>query len=301
MTDKISAVFEQAGCEGTLCVQSLDGGAEVAVRADQQAVLASVSKVLIALEAESCFADGRLDPGERVTLGAVGRTPGPTGISLLQDDVVLSLRDMVVLMLTISDNHTTDELLRRIGVDAVNAMAARLGLTSTVLESDLQTMLDSIGQDIGRADWADALAWSAGASADEMARADERLLSSRALDPAKGTRGTPRDLVRLLRLIWTDQAGPAAACERVRGIMAKQLTRHRIAAGFRRPVQVAAKSGSLIGVVRNEIGVISYPDGRKYAAAVFTRSRPGADEFAINAAIGSATARAVAALREEGA
>ncbi len=48
----------------------------------------------------------------------------------------------------------------------------------------------------------------------------------------------------------------------------------------------------------NEVGVISYPNGRRYAAAVFTRSRPGSDDAAINAAIGAAAARAVAALRE---
>ncbi|MET7303404.1 serine hydrolase [Embleya sp. NPDC005575] len=98
----------------------------------------------------------------------------------------------------------------------------------------------------------------------------------------------------------TDRATPAAACARVRAVMARQVTRHRIAGGFRPPVRVAAKSGSLVGVIRNEIGVISYPDGRRYAAAVFTRSRPGSDDFAISGAIGTATAQAVAALRNTG-
>ncbi|WP_328697017.1 serine hydrolase [Streptomyces sp. NBC_00342] len=204
-------------------------------------------------------------------------------------------------MLTISDNHTTDALIRRVGVGALNGAATRLGLTGTVIESDLQTMLDSIGEDLGRAGWKDLLDWSAGASAEEMARADERLLVSRALGPSQGTRTTPRDMADLLRLIWTDRAGPAAACERVPAVMARQLTRHRIASGFRLPARVAAKSGSLVGVIRNEIGVISCPDGRRYAAAVFTRSRPGSDDAAISRAIGTVAARAVAALQETGA
>jgi beta-lactamase class A len=51
--------------------------------------------------------------------------------------------------------------------------------------------------------------------------------------------------------------------------MGQQLTRHRIVSGFRLPVRVAAPSGSLVGLVRNEIGVISCADGRRYAA-VFT-------------------------------
>lgn len=103
-------------------------------------------------------------------------------------------------------------------------------------------------------------------------------------------------MTRLLRLIWTDQAAPAAACSRVRSVMSRQLTKHRIASGFRSPVGVAAKSGGLAGVVRNEIGVATYPNGQRYAIAVFTRAQPGADD----AAIGAAAAAGVAALRSTG-
>ncbi|MFF0297294.1 serine hydrolase [Kitasatospora sp. NPDC004614] len=296
MAHDIREIFEQAGCEGALCVRPVVGDGEIVLNADQPVVPASVFKVQIALEAETAFADGRLDPRERVTLTAAERTPGPVGSSLFADDAVLSLRDMVVLMLTISDNPATDALLRRVGVDAVNATAARLGLTGTFVTADLRTMLDTIGEDLGRADWADLQTWAAGAPAEEVARADAELPGVRAMDPSRGTRTTPRDMAALLRLIWTDQAGPAAACARVREVMGQQLTRHRIAGGFRPPVRVAAKSGSLLGIPRNEIGVVSFPDGRQYAAAVFTRSLPGADDAAINRAIGTATARAVAAL-----
>ena len=84
-------------------------------------------------------------------------------------------------------------------------------------------------------------------------------------------------MVQLLAAIWDDRAGPPEACARVRHLMAQQLTRHRLASGFAAGVKVAAKSGGLAGMVRNEVGVITYPDGSRYAAAVFTRTRPGAD------------------------
>ncbi|OIK27864.1 serine hydrolase [Streptomyces malaysiense] len=298
-SDEARAIFERAGCTGSLLVRPLDGSAEFSVDADQLVVPASVVKVLVALAAETWFAEGRLDPRERVVLGAAERTPGPVGVSLFEDDAELSLRDMVVLMLTISDNPCTDMLVHRLGLDALNATAARLGLRNTVVRSDLRTMLDSIGQDLGRADWGDLIAWSDRAPAAESAAADEKLPQTRALTPGAGTSTTARDMVRLLRLVWSGQAGPEAACARVRAVMARQLTRHRIASGFRAPVRVAAKSGGLAGIVRNEVGVVSCPDGRQYAAAVFTRSRPGADEAAVNAAIGAATARAVASLHHE--
>ena len=81
--------------------------------------------------------------------------------------------------------------------------------------------------------------------------------------------------------------------------MARQVTRQRLALGFpRRGVRVAAKSGTWIGLIRNEAGVITMPDGRRYAAAVFTRAdRQWDREHEINAAIGAAAALAVARLR----
>jgi hypothetical protein len=63
--------------------------------------------------------------------------------------------------------------------------------------------------------------------------------------------------VRLLQGIWTDTAAEAAACASVRRAMGQQLTRHRIASGFGPDVKVAAKSGGLMGLVRNEAGVMS--------------------------------------------
>ena len=294
----METLFERAGCEGQLCVQSLDGEQEVAIHAGQQVVTASVIKVPIALEAETQFADGRLDPRERVTLAAASRTPGPVGFSLFSDDVEVSLRDLVVAMLTISDNYATDVLLHRVGIDAVNASSARLGLTGTVITGDLQTIIDSIGRDAGFAGWSAMAAWGAQPhSAAEEDQAVRRMLGAGALNPSRTTRTTPRDMARLLRLIWSDQAGPPPACRRVRQLMSQQLTKHRLASGFQSPVRVAAKSGSLVGVVRNEIGVITYPDGRGYAAAVFCQARqPWPGDAAINAVIGAAAAAAISML-----
>jgi beta-lactamase class A len=297
MNDEIRAVYKKAGCTGTLHVEPLDGNANVSLGADELAIQASVVKVQIALEAETWFADGRLDPAEPVALPAANKSFGPVGLSLFTDDAVISWRDMVVLMLTISDNYATDMLLRRVGVDAVNATADRLGLTSTVVMSGEQEMLDTIGREAGHASWAGLMAWYEKASAAETAQADQRIAATWHLDPARGTRTTARDMVRLLKLIWAGEAGSAAACNRVKALMAQQLTRHRIASGFPRSVKVAAKTGGLFGLIRNEVGVISFPDGSKYAAAAFTRSPFGSDDPAINRSIGTAAALAVSALR----
>jgi beta-lactamase class A len=299
-TDAIDAMFAAAGCTGQLCVRALDTGDELCRKADQQVVAASVFKVLVAVEAEASFADGRLDPRQQVTLQPDGRTPGPTGFSLFQDEVTATLRDLVVAMLTISDNVATDALLHEIGIEKVNATAGRLGLASTVIAGDVYRLVNSIAVDAGFDNWAAMQAWEAtsNAKADDANRT-RAVLAGVALDPSRTTRTSALDMARLLELIWADMAAPPAACDRVRQIMARQLTRHRLAAGFPPPAKVAAKSGSLIGMIRNEVGVVTVPDGRQFAAAVFTQAdRPGRNDAAINAVIGQAAAAAVQMLSQ---
>ncbi len=53
--------------------------------------------------------------------------------------------------------------------------------------------------------------------------------------------------------------------------MSHQMSVHRLAAGFDDDVRVAAKNGSLWGVL-NEAAVVEYPDGGRYAVAVFLRT-----------------------------
>lgn len=295
MVSAITTMFVKAACEGWLCVQAGDGAAEVAVSADEPVVAASVIKVLVALEAESAFVDGRLDPIRPILLRARDRTPGPVGFSLFDDDVTISARDLVSAMLTISDNVATDALLGLVGIEACNRLATRLGLTGTVVVSDLATMIGSIARDAGFRDWRGMTQWSAG-SPSEQSLVDRRIRDSAALNATAANHTTARDMCSLLRSIWTDRGGPPSACHRVRSHMDRQLTRNRLAAGFPPPMRVAAKSGGLLGVIRNEIGVITQPDGKQFFAAVFTRAHRTATDTAVNAVIGDTAAIAVNAL-----
>lgn len=301
MHDEVEQIFATAGCVGTLCVQDSAGQREVGVAADRPVVAASVIKVLIAVEAERQIAAGRLDPSERVRLLAQARTPGPVGFSLYNDDVEVSLRDLLVSMLTISDNVATDALLARVGIEPCNATAVELGLSATVIVDNLRAMTDSIGQAAGFATWDAMTAWAAQPhSAAEGAVVQERVLSAAAMQAETATRTSARDMCTLLRLIWSDRAAPEDACRRIRTLMGRQLTRQRLAAAFAPPARVSAKSGGLLGVYRNEVGVIEFPDGRWYTAAVFTQTTDSTiGEVAVNAAIGRAAARAVDLLAPE--
>lgn len=298
MQHEIEQIFAAAGCVGFLCVQDAEGQREIELAADQPVVAASVIKVLVALEVERQIAAGRLDPSQRVRLSAWERTPGPVGFSLYTDDVEVSLRDLLVPMLTISDNVATDALLALVSIEACNATATELGLSETVIVDHYRTMIDAIAQAAGFASWGAMSEWAARSHpTTEDALVQTRVRLAAPMQAQTATRTTARDMCRLLHLLWSDQAAPAEACRHIRQLMAQQLTRHRLAAAFAPPARVSAKSGGLLGVYRHEVGVIEYPDGRWYTAAVFTQTTDASlGEGAVNAAIGRAAARAIALL-----
>lgn len=297
MTDGIAGLFAAAGCSGQVCVRSLKSRAEGGLDAAELVVPASVIKVLVAVAAEAAFATGDAEPKQRITLAAGSSTGGPVGFSLYDDDVEVSARDLVISMLTISDNAATDALLHCVGLEACNTLAARLGMADTRLVSDIGTMIDSIGQDAGFPNWKALTEWLATAPPQkEIDRIDARVRSSGTLDPRVGTHTTAHDMCVLLDAVWSDAAAPPAACARVRSLMARQLTKHRIAAGMPSGASVSAKSGGLVGIVRNEIGVVKFPDGGSYAVAVFTQAATG-NERKINAVIGRAAAMAIDDMR----
>jgi beta-lactamase class A len=245
-SEEFGRLFARAGCQGWLCAAGIDSEGEVSAGGDEPAVAASVFKVAVALEVFKQIAAGRLDPRERVRVSPERVTPGPTGLSVFADEAEMSVRDLALMMLTVSDNATTDILIDLAGLDSINATLASLGLRATVIPGTERDELDSIGQDAGFAGWDAMIRASATFTAEEDRRIQEGFLRARALSPEHAIRTTAREMAILLRLIWRDEAGPAQACAQVRQMMGRQVTRQRLALGFPRSgTRVAAKSGSL--------------------------------------------------------
>jgi beta-lactamase class A len=221
--------------------------------------MASTVKVPVALELYAQVADGSIDPTMPVTLTAADRTLGPRGLSQFEDPVTASVRDLAYLMMSVSDNAATDVITDMVGIDAVNARLRSIGCAQTVVVSTVRELIDDVGRDLGFADY--------------------------------------RELP-LLRAIWADTAAPADACASTRAVMSKQVTR-RLGAAVPDGGTLAAKSGGLFGRVRNEIGVIGFPDGDRYAVAVFTSAPvPFTGGTAIEAAMAAAVGIAIDAIRD---
>ncbi|WP_084338053.1 serine hydrolase [Actinomadura oligospora] len=285
----IERAFAEAGVSGRLHAVDIDTGRELGVGADDPVVLASVYKVPLLVAFLRLAARGVLDPSEQVTLRPDERTEGGTGLSVMLDDVTMSLRDLACLMITVSDNAAADALYARVGRDEINAALEALGLRGVHVTGDGRDLFGALLADSGAADLGEL--WQ---------RLDEPGMIDRlgSLDPSRTSDGTPRELTRLLSMIWRDEAAPAAECALMRRLLGLQVWPHRLSSGFPRDdVRVSGKTGTLL-TLRNEIGVVEYPDGGRYAVAVFTRaSEPVAVAPRADAVIGTAARIAVEALR----
>jgi beta-lactamase class A len=268
------AMLDELGLSGSGFAAPVAAGEGVGFCADERVAPASVMKIQVGLTIENLLAAGELDGTEVRLLSRERRTPGPVGVSLMRDDVRMSVRDLVGAMLTISDTVAADELIELAGLRQINGLAARLGLAHTQIVSTLQAQLDAIARDAGFSDYR-ALAEHDPAKAGPPSEQEKRAAmgASAGLDPDRWTRTTAAEIVLLLRMIWNNTAGPAPACAAIRDAMARQLSRARIAAAFDASVKIAAKSGGLLGIVRNEAGVVTFPNGDAYAVAIFTRTR----------------------------
>ena len=244
----IASVLSAAGAEGQLHVVDLDDPErEVAIGADVPLVLSSVFKVHLVLAMLRAGDAGR-DLRERVTVDET-RTSGSPGLAMLSDPVELSLRDLAALALTVSDVAAADALFDALGGEpALREPLGPLGLRATALHGCCRDLFAAV----------------AGTDARQVSRA------------------TPRDLTRLLTLVWHDEAASPEACGQLRTWMGAQALRPRIAAGFLDAGwRTAAKSGTLPGL-RNDIGVVER-DGRRHAVAISVRlpestpSTPGDD------------------------
>jgi beta-lactamase class A len=299
MGSTFEALFEGAGCSGSVHAVSLASGAEVGHEPDRLQVSASVVKVPIALEFYAQADAGMLDPIRPVVIDSTNRTFGPTGVAQFQDPSSISLRDLAFLMLTISDNAATNVIESVLGLEAINHRLGAIGCHETVVV-DFGAMLDEVAVDLGFVDYPQLLAAQRGELGSEArARSTDqaRIDACRALDASETNRTTARDATRLLTAIWADTAAGASACATLRSVMAEQVTR-RLAAAVPAGGTLAAKSGSLFGRVANEIAVITDPDGDAYVVAIFTRAHiPFQNRVAINSAMASAATEAIRLLR----
>ncbi len=253
----------------------VESGRRVSLRGGEGFPMASTVKVPLAVQLLSLVDEGKLRLDTMVSLEPKDLHPGSGTLSDLfrQPGVSLSIRNLMELMLLISDNSATDVLLRIAGGgEAVNARLRALGIAGVRVDRPTALLIaDGVGYRDrlpAEEDWTQEAFRKASraTSREERARAVERFQ-----DDPRDT-ATPDGMAALLlRIHKRDILKPDSAAllldilERCRtgGARLKGL----LPAG----TVVAHKTGSM-PMVANDVGIVTLPgDAGHVVMAAFTK------------------------------
>lgn len=255
----------------------LETGRAIYLNGDVPFPMASTFKVPIAVQLFTLVDAGRMSLDAMIALQPGDLHPGSGVLTELFDDpgVSLSVRNLLELMLLISDNSATDVLLREVGgADAVNARLAALGVQGIRVDRPTVGLI---------ADWAGVRGVPADydvsfAQYRELARATPREVRDSAVaafdDDPRDT-STPAGMVALLARVSSGEGLSAASRELLLDIMTRSTTGNaRIKGHLPEHVSVAHKTGT-IGGSTNDVGVITLPgDAGHIAIAMFVKRSP---------------------------
>lgn len=191
----------------------------LAIDADRPVPGASTLKVLILVEAHAQALEGTFRFSDSVMLLEEDKVGGTGSLQRERAGSAWTYGQLARKMIAESDNTASNLLLRRLGMDRVNARARALGLSVTRLE---RFFMDFEARRQGRENWT-----------------------------------TAREMGKLLGAIFRREILTPEACDAMIRTL-EATSRGRIAAGVPREVPVGHKSGSLPGA-RHDVGWVRLP------------------------------------------
>jgi beta-lactamase class A len=233
----VEAASRRCGCRIGMAARHLESGRVYEHDAAESFESASVIKIAILTEAMARVRDGKVSLSDRWTLTEEKKADGSGTLLILDAGLNPTWSDLVTLMIGPSDNTATNAWIDRLGIDAINARMAGMGLPHIHLFTRLP--------DLSRAH-------------DEPS-------------PWKGFRlgaVTPRELADWMEKVARGELLDPESSRKIFEYLDKDPTRLRIARRFPSEMLWAGKSGSMRGV-RNDSGILRTKKG-KFVLVVLT-------------------------------
>jgi len=275
---QIRNVIREIDGEVGVAIRHIETGRELAVNGDMPFPMASAFKVPILIEVLVQAKEGKFRLDDEVQ---VVKTDQHLGSGLLSDltapGIVLSVRNLINLMMLISDNSATDLLLAKVGAANVNARLKSLGIAGISVDRSCQKLImDYLGMDYAKYGHL-PLDEIRGADADWTAEQRKTAVFSFSADLQD--QATPKAMTELLTKIVRKEILDPDSCDLILGIMRNcQTGQGRITAGLPPETPLAHKTGTIAGTV-NDCGIIDLPDGRgRLVLTVWTKNFLGETE-----------------------
>jgi beta-lactamase class A len=238
----------------SLFAKNLDSGETYGVRENERVRTASTIKLAIMATAFDAVARGQAKWTDELVLHDSSKVQGSGVIREFSEGVRFPIRDLVHLMIVVSDNTATNLLLDRFTAEAVNAEMDRLGFPQTRC---LRKIMDGAAP----SGWSQA-----------------GLLKENECFGFGVT--TPREIASLIEKMERGEVVNAAASREMIAILKRQQDNSGIARRIG-DVVVANKAGAL-DHLRSDVGIVYSPGGR-IAIAITVDDLPKVDYTPDNA------------------
>jgi beta-lactamase class A len=213
-------------------VRDLDGGYGYGVRPDEQFFSASIIKVPVMVAVYRRVEQGELSFSQEVEIKEEDWAAGAGWLQWEEAGTKQTVGDLLILMMTQSDNVATNALVRRVGgADHVNEVARSLGAKNTLLY--------------------------------------QKVSSERGVVPALDNRTTPRDMAVMLQKIADGEAASEKSCGYMIDLMHMNELDWWLDAGLPVGVDAANKAGWLYKVY-GDVGIVQYQDQR-YVVSILSK------------------------------
>ena len=313
--ESVSTIAARLGGLVGVAARNLASQATVEVNAGDLFPLASCFKIPIMVEVMRRVDAGALRLDDRLTLAEADKSPGSTLIHC-HAGLRPSVRDLLYLMITLSDNTATDMLFRLVGLDSVNVTMRALGLETidcTVPNREYFLIESGAGAEWRGLTGAEIVArWREIEARGERAEAFARVLEENArlsgagflhlyqrrwgldeslgyedayaVDQALDNQGSPRDVAELLAMIAENRCASPPSCRLMLRIMSQQEWREKIPAGLPEGLLVVNKTGGVSGT-SNDAAIVYTPSGAPIVMVVFWKGLGRAQKDRAGAAI----------------
>ena len=253
----------------------LESGRELFVNRDEPFPMASTFKVPVAVQLLTLADSGKVSLDSMIALDPTDLHPGSGTLTSLfnKPGVALSVRNLLELMLLISDNSAADILLRTAGRGpAINGRLATLGVRGiSVDRSTVALIADALG--IRNLPPENELTVERFAQLARAVPPEERKAAGEKFSQDRRDTSTPEGMARLLEKIWRRQALGPANTDMLLDIMRRCQTGPARIKGMLPPGTVVMhKTGTLTNGITDDVGIISLPnDGGHLVLAVFIK------------------------------
>jgi beta-lactamase class A len=254
----------------------LETGRRVSINGVERFPMASTFKIPIAVQLLTRIDKGEVKLDQMIEIRLSDLHPGSGTLADLfnKGGLALSVRNLMELMLLISDNSATDVLLRTAGgAEAVTARMRALGIEGiNVNRPTAQLIADWVGvPNLPPADqWSPALFDQAFAA---VKPDQQKAAAAMKFDADPRDTSTPDGMAALLEKIYHREILRPESGELLLDIMRRCRTGEaRLRGLLPQGTEVAHKTGT-IGGTTNDVGIITLPDNAGHVAiAVFVKS-----------------------------